>query len=285
MISIQKIIKATCQCLVQAGTTYREDQFSAFQKAIDAETSVNARWALEQMMENARIAKNERLPLCDDTGIPHVIVGVGETCNLPGGWLEAVHEGIVQGLREMPGRPMAVRGDDIQRMEQSAGLDPDPGALECAPVVIRRRAGSELELTVLLLGGGPEIRARTRRIFHRRSIEHVVDEAAGWLAEEIGSLGCTPAVPAIGIGRSQVEASALMLEAMAEGGLDVQSELEQRITARINQTQVGPLGLGGNCTALGCFLKIGPARASGVRIVSARPCCLVEPRRATVRLG
>lgn len=285
MISNENIKNATCQCLVQAGTTYRDDQFAAFEKAIDAETSVNARWALEQMMENARIAKNERLPLCDDTGIPHIIVGVGENCNLPSGWLEAVHEGIVQGLREMPGRPMAVKGDDIQRMEQTAGLDPDPGALECAPVIVRRKAGSQLELTVLLLGGGPEIRARTRRIFHRRSIEHVVDEAAGWLAEEIGSLGCTPAVPAIGIGRSQVEASALMLEAMAEGRLDIQNELEQRITNRINRTQVGPLGLGGDCTALGCFLKIGPARASGVRIVSARPCCLVEPRRAKVLLG
>lgn len=285
MISNENIKNATCQCLVQAGTTYRDDQFAAFEKAIDAETSVNARWALEQMMENARIAKNERLPLCDDTGIPHIIVGVGENCNLPSGWLEAVHEGIVRGLREMPGRPMAVKGDDIQRMEQTAGLDPDPGALECAPVIVRRKAGSQLELTVLLLGGGPEIRARTRRIFHRRSIEHVVDEAAGWLAEEIGSLGCTPAVPAIGIGRSQVEASALMLEAMAEGRLDIQNELEQRITNRINRTQVGPLGLGGDCTALGCFLKIGPARASGVRIVSARPCCLVEPRRAKVLLG
>lgn len=285
MITVEKIRNATSQCLIEAGTTYRDDQLETFERAVASETVANARWVLEQIVENARIAKREQLPLCDDTGIPHVIVRIGDECSLPAGWLAAVHEGVAQGLRQMPGRPMAVLGSDIQRVEQSCGLDTDPGALEAAPVIFRSQPGPQLELTVLLLGGGPEIRARTRRIFHRRSIEHVVDEAADWLVEEIGSLGCTPAIPAIGIGRSQVEASVMMLEAMAEGRLDQQNALEQRITDRVNQSQVGPLGLGGSFTALGCFLKIGPARASGVRIVTVRPCCLVEPRRGTVRLG
>lgn len=285
MITVENIRNAASQCLIEAGTTYRDDQLEAFERAIASKPSTNVRWVLEQILENARIAKCEQLPLCDDTGIPHVIARIGDACSLPAGWLAAVHEGVARGLRQMPGRPMAVRGGDIQRVEQSCGLHKDPGALEAAPVIVRTQPGHRLELTVLLLGGGPEIRARTRRIFHRRSIEHVVDEAADWLAEEIGSLGCTPSVLTLGIGRSQVEASALMLEAMAEGRLNEQNELEQRITDRVNQSQVGPLGLGGGVTALGCFLKIGPARASGVRIVSARPCCLVEPRRATIRLG
>lgn len=285
MITVESIRDAASQCLVEAGTTYRDDQFEAFDTAIASETSANSRWVLEQIVENAHIAKHEQLPLCDDTGIPHIIVRIGDACNLPVSWLAAVHEGIALGLQQMPGRPMAVRGDDIQRVEQSCGLHANSDALEAAPVIVLSQPGHQLELTVLLLGGGPEIRARTRRIFHRRSIEHVVDEAANWLAEEIGSLGCTPSVLAIGIGRSQIEASSLMLQAMAEGRLDEQNELEQRITAKVNQSQVGPLGLGGDVTALGCFLKIGPARASGVRIVSTRPCCLVEPRRATIRLG
>jgi len=284
MITVENIRNAASECLIEAGTKYRDDQLESFEKAIASEASANARWVLEQIVENARIAKREQLPLCDDTGIPHVIARIGDACNLPAGWLAAVHEGVARGLRKMPGRPMAVRGGDIQRVEQSCGLHTDPGALDAAPVIVRPQPGRQFELTVLLLGGGPEIRARTRRIFHRRSIEHVVEEAAGWLVEEIGSIGCTPSVLALGIGRSQVEASALMLEAMAEGRLDEQNELEQRITAKVNQSQVGPLGLGGDVTAMGCFLKIGPARASGVRIVSARPCCLVEPRRATIRL-
>jgi len=284
-ITQSDIHEAARKCLVEAGTTYREDQFKAYQRAIAEEKQDNSRWVLQQIYENACIAKQESLPLCDDTGIPHAVVHIGRECDLPPGWLAAIETGVAAGLRDMPGRPMAVRGDDIQRVEQSRGLYAEPEKLELAPVITRSVPGNQFKLTVLLLGGGPEIRAKTRRIFHRRSIHTVLGEATSWLKQEIGSLGCTPAVVAIGIGRSQVEASALMLEAMAEGNLDRQTELEQKVTADINGTQVGPLGLGGEATVLGCFLKIGPTRASGVRIVSARPCCLVEPRRASAILG
>lgn len=281
----EDIRRATRDCLVIAGTTYREDQFKAYQAAIERETGENARWVLERIYENGCIARDERLPLCDDTGLPHAIVQVGEQCELPAGWLAAIEAGVVDGLRKMPGRPMAVRGSDIERVEQSRGLHDDPGRLDLAPVITRSVPGDKLNITILMLGGGPEIRAKTRRVFHRRSIHNVICEAAGWIKAEIGSLGCTPSIVAMGIGRSQVEASALMLEAMAEGDLTRQSDLEREITDVVNSTGVGPLGLGGDATALGCFLKIGPARASGVRIVCARPCCLVEPRRATAVLG
>ena len=283
-ITPDHIRDAAKKCLIKAGTTYRRDQFNAYAKALEADPSASSRWVIEQIIENAKIAENEQLPLCDDTGIPHVIVEIGNACALPAGWTDALQEGLVLGLREMPGRPMAVRGDGIQRVEQSGGLFEDPGALVPAPIIVRPLQGSTFRMTVLLLGGGPEIRARTRRIFHRRSIDNVLDQAAAWISEEIGSLGCTPTTIAIGIGRSQMEASSLMLEAMAEGNLDEQSELERKVTDAVNATGVGPLGLGGTTTALGCFLKIGPTRASGVRIVCARPCCMVEPRRASMSL-
>ena len=76
-----------------------------------------------------------------------------------------------------------------------------------------------------------------------------------------------------------------MVKAMADGTLDVQNEWEKKITDAINNTNVGPLGLGGKCTAMGCFLKVGPIRASGVRIVCARPCCTMEPRVGKIVLG
>ena len=65
-ITQKEIQEAARQCLVTAGTTYREDQFNAYQRAITAETDENSRWVLDQIYENARIAKHERLPLCDD---------------------------------------------------------------------------------------------------------------------------------------------------------------------------------------------------------------------------
>lgn len=282
MLSYQEICDGVGRCLVKAGTTYRDDQLEAYAAAITRESNANARWALEKLLENARAAQQNQNPLCDDTGIPHVIAEIGDEAALPANWLSAIHAGVAQGLRTLPGRPMAVLGDDIERVEQSRGLSSDPGDILPVPVICKPVAGNRLKVTLLLQGGGPEIRAKTYRVFHKRSIEKVLGEAADWMAAEVKSLGCTPAVIAVGVGRSHAEASIRMLEAMATGDLREQSEWEARITAKVNAEKAGALGLGGDVSALGTFLKIGPLRASGIRVVCARPCCCVEPRRASV---
>ena len=285
MVSPRTIEEGVRDCLIKAGTTFRKDQLEAYRNAIRRERDENAKWVLERILENAKIAGKKPYPLCDDTGIPHVIIEIGKEAGLPKNWYSAIQKGVVQGLRRMPGRPMAVRGGPIERIEQSQGLYDDPGKLALAPMIVRPVRGDKVKITVLLLGGGPEIRAKTFRIFHKRSIEVVLGEAAGWAASEVKNLGCTPCVVAIGIGRTHMEASALMLEAMKEGSLNRQNPLEDRVTQIVNATGVGPLGLGGKTTVLGTFIKVGPLRASGVRIVSMRPCCCFEPRRATVVLG
>lgn len=285
MLSRSRIEEAVEGCLVKAGTTFRKDQVEAYRNAIGKEKDKNAKWVLERILEDARVAKKNSFPLCDDTGIPHVFIEMGEDLSLPKGWLSAVHRGISQGLRSLPGRPMAVKGNAVERVEQSQGLFNDPAKLSPAPVIVQSIKGDKLKITVLLLGGGPEIRAKTYRVFHQRSMDVVLKEAAGWASSEMKILGCTPSVLAIGIGRSHMEASSLMIEAMKEGRLNHQTPWEKKVTQMINETHVGPLGLGGATTALGTFIKVGPLRASGVRIVCMRPCCCFEPRKDTVVLG
>jgi len=285
MLTRAKIEDAVKNCLVKAGTTFRPDQLRAYRNAIKREQNENARWVLERILENAAIARRNAFPLCDDTGIPHVFLDIGGGVNLPKDWLSAINSGVIQGLRAMPGRPMAVRGNPVERVEQSRGLFRDPGKVSPAPVMVKSVPGDKLKITVLLLGGGPEMRAKTYRVFHQRSIDVVLGEAAHWASSEAINLGCTPCVPAVGIGRTHVEASALMLEAMKNGSLNRQDHWEKRVTELINQTRVGPLGLGGNTTALGTFIKIGPLRASGIRVVSMRPGCCFEPRKASAILG
>ncbi len=75
-----------------------------------------------------------------------------------------------------------------------------------------------------------------------------------------------------------------MLKSMIYGNLNNMSDEEKFVSEKLNQTNIGPLGFGGNTTVLGTFIKIGNQRASGVRIVSVRPSCFVEPRKATLRL-
>ena len=75
-----------------------------------------------------------------------------------------------------------------------------------------------------------------------------------------------------------------MLQAQVDGRYDVQSEQEREITRRVNESGIGPLGLRGDTSVLATFMKVGPQRASGVRIVCVRPACCFEPRIATVDL-
>lgn len=280
-----EIVEKVRDTLVKSGSTFSEDKKQRYRTCIAGEPSEIARWSMETILENALTAERDLSPLCDDTGIPHLILEVGRNRAVSGELIDALYEGVREGLRALPGRPMAILGDDVQRIEQRSGLDPRSEALAPAPLMLRYvDEPDRLRLTVLMQGGGPEIRAKTYRVFHRHSLDVVVDTIVEWAKEVVGQLGCTPCTLAVGIGRSHYEASSLMLQAMAEGSHADQSAIEQEITRRVNETGVGPLGLGGATTVLGTYLKVGPQRASGVRIVCLRPCCCFEPRKAQIDL-
>lgn len=281
MISIQEKV---ADCLVRAGSTFREDQKEAYRKAIAFEDNEKSCWVMRQVLDNALVAEDRRSPLCDDTGVPHLFLEVGPKRMVTGELLEKIKEGVALGLRQLPGRPMAIKGDDYARLDQSGGLDEDSGALAPSPILIKSVDEDVFRLTVLMLGGGPAIRGITQRVFHKHSVDVVIDEIVNRATEGVSKLGCSPCVLAIGIGRSQFEATSLMMEAMVYGNFGRQTDFEKKITEKVNEANVGPLGLGGRHSVLATFAKVGPQRASGVRIVALRPCCCFEPRRASVEL-
>lgn len=278
------IQEKVADCLVRAGSTFREDQKEAYRKAIADEANVQSCWVMQQVLDNAMVAEERRSPLCDDTGIPHLFLEVGPNRSVTGELLEQIKEGVALGLRQLPGRPMAIKGDDYARIDQSGGLNEDSGALMPSPVLIKPVKEDVLRLTVLMLGGGPAIRGITQRVFHKHSVDVVIEEIVNRAKEGVAKLGCSPCVLAVGIGRSQFEATSLMMEAMVYGDFSTQSDFEKRITEKVNEAGIGPLGLGGKHSVLATFAKVGPQRASGVRIVALRPCCCFEPRKAFVEL-
>lgn len=278
------IQEKVADCLVRAGSTFREDQKEAYRKAIADEANAQSCWVMQQVLDNAMVAEERRSPLCDDTGIPHLFLEVGPNRSVTGELLEQIKEGIALGLRQLPGRPMAIKGDDYARIDQSGGLNEDSGALMPSPVLIKPVKEDVLRLTVLMLGGGPAIRGITQRVFHKHSVNVVIEEIVNRAKEGVSKLGCSPCVLAVGIGRSQFEATSLMMEAMVYGDFSKQTDFEKRITEKVNEANIGPLGLGGKHSVLATFAKVGPQRASGVRIVALRPCCCFEPRKAFVEL-
>ena len=278
-------IEKVAECLVRAGSTFREDQKDAYRRAIADESNEQSCWVMRQVLDNALVAEDRKSPLCDDTGIPHLFLEVGKHRSVSGELLEQIKEGVALGLRQLPGRPMAIKGDDYARIDQSGGLDEDSGALAPSPILIKPVDEDLIRLTVLMLGGGPAIRGITQRVFHKHSVDVVIDEIVNRAKEGVSKLGCSPCVLAVGIGRSQFEATSLMMEAMVYGNFSKQSDFEKRITEKVNEANIGALGLGGRHSVLATFAKIGPQRASGVRIVALRPCCCFEPRRASVVLS
>ena len=278
------IKEKVADCLVRAGSTFREDQKEAYRRAIADEANSQSCWVMQQVLDNALVAEERKSPLCDDTGIPHLFLEVGPGRSVSGELLEQIKEGVALGLRKLPGRPMAIKGDDDARIDQSGGLDEDSGALAPSPILIKPIKEDKLRLTVLMLGGGPAIRGVTQRVFHKHNVDVVIDEIVSRAKEGVSKLGCSPCVLAVGIGRSQFEATSLMMEAMVYGDFGKQSVFERKITDKVNEANIGPLGLGGKHSVLATFAKVGPQRASGVRIVALRPCCCFEPRRASVEL-
>lgn len=280
MIDYTEVSEKTAQTLVKASTVFRPDQIAAYKRAVEKEESPHAKWVLNNILENAEIAEQKSFPLCDDTGIPHLFLEIGDECVVPAGFYRAIEEGVAKGPRMLPGRPMAVKGNDEERISQCKGLYENPDALSMAPVQTRHVPGKDIRLTVMMYGGGPEIRGKTLRVFHKHSLDTVVNEMIAWGTEGAKLLGCLPCVLAFGIGRSNYEAASLGMEAMAKGDFLVQSGIEKRITDAVNESGCGALGLGGKTTVLGTFVKVGPQRASGIRVVSMRLGCCFDPRRA-----
>ncbi len=278
------IIKKVKETLIKASSTFSEDMKQAYEKAIEKETSTHGKWVLETILENAKIAEKNKSPLCDDTGIPHLFLELGKNKHLSGEMIEAIHQGVEEGLNALPGRPMGVIGDDLQRIDQSMGLSEKSSDVLPAPMIIKNIDEDMIRLSILMQGGGPAIRGKTHRVFHKHSVDVVIEEIISWAIEGVSQLGCTPCTLAVGIGRSQLEATAMMTQAQVYGKHNVQSDIEKRITDSVNKSNTGALGLGGSTSVISTFLKIGPQRASGVRVVCLRPCCCFEPRLASVEL-
>lgn len=279
-----RVVELVKNTLIEAGSTFRNDKKNAYRRAIEEEENEKARWVLETILENAEAAEKNHSPLCDDTGIPHLLLEVGPDVAITGRILDAVKDGVAKGLSSLPGRPMGIMGNDSQRINQSGGLNPDSAGVEPAPILLRRCEENVVRLSILLFGGGPAIRAKTYRVFHKHNTQIVLDEIVKWAVEGVAQLGCSPCTLAVGIGRSHFEAASMMLQAQADGCYDVQSEMESEITRRVNESDIGPLGLHGKTSVIATFMKVGPQRASGVRIVCVRPACCFEPRMATVDL-
>lgn len=270
-VEVSRITEMVKEMCIEANHFLSEDMKCALRDAAGREEAPLGRQVLEQLQENLRIAGEDMIPICQDTGMTVVFLEIGQDVHFEGGMLEdAVNEGVRQGYVEGFLRKSVV-GDPILRENTE---DNTPAVLHCSLV-----PGDRVRLTVAPKGFGSENMSRIFMLKPSDGIEGV-KEAVLKAVQEAGPNACPPMVVGVGVGGT-FEKCALMAKRALTRPVDARSEipyvcgLERELLQRINCSGIGPGGLGGTTTALAVNIETYPTHIAGLP-VAVNICCHVN---------
>ena len=265
---ITKNIKEMC---IEANYFLSPDMKKVFDESVKKEESPLGKQILHQLEENLEIAGKDQIPICQDTGMAVVFIKVGQEVHFEGGSLsEAIHEGVHQGYTEGFLRKSVVR-DPIDRVNTK---DNTPAVIHYEIV-----EGDSIDLLVSPKGFGSENMSRVFMLKPADGIEGV-KEAVLTAVRDAGPNACPPMVIGVGIGGT-FEKCALMAKHALTRNLEEESpipyvrELEKELLLKINQSGIGPGGLGGRVTAFAVNVETYPTHIAGLP-VAVNICCHVN---------
>jgi fumarate hydratase subunit alpha len=246
------------------------DVLRVIRKAAAAETSPVARGEFENILKNIDVAEELGVPLCQDTGIPVVYLTLPPDLPLTQSLYDAVAEGVRRATREVPLRPNVV--DPLSRHNTNDNTGPDIPAVHVKP-------GEAFTVTVLPKGAGAENSSRTTMLLpsHTYGIEGFVVET---MLHAEGK-PCPPVFLGIGIGGTFDLAANLAKEALLLP-VDTMTEFEQQICDSVNKLGIGPMGLGGDTTALAVKVKTAGCHTASLPVAVNVQCW--ANRHATVEV-
>lgn len=251
-IHTQEITETIARLCQEANFYLPEDVIEALRRAAKGEESPLGRRVLERLLENAQIAAQERVPLCQDCGVVVVLLEVGQEVRISGGdLLQAVEEGVRRGYREGYLRTSMVRQPFGSRINTG---DNTPPVLHTEMV-----PGEHLKITVMPKGAGCENMSRLGMLKPGEGRQGIIDFVLRTV-EEAGGNPCPPVIVGVGIGGTTEKAMLLakraLLRPVGEPSLDPEvASLEQELLERVNALGIGPLGFGGRTTALAVHIE------------------------------
>ena len=258
--SITQVVSRLCQ---EANFVLGEDVLSALKQARKTEESPLGREVLSQLLENARIAKDEKTCLCQDCGTAVVFLEIGQEVHIVGGALYfAVEEGVRQGYVQGYLRKSMVRQPFSNRINTKDNAPPVIHA-EIVP-------GNQVKIVVMPKGGGAENMSRLAMLKPGDSRQGIIDEVIGTVAGAGGN-PCPPLIIGLGIGataeKSMLLAKKALLRPVGERNSDPEiAGLEAEILERINDLGIGPLGFGGRTTALAVQAEVMPTHIASLPV-------------------
>ena len=276
-VNVENITESIMEMCIEANHFLGADMQSALMRAAETEKSAVGRQILEQLQKNLKIAGDDKIPICQDTGMAVVFLEIGQDVHIEGGSLEqAVQEGVRRGYTEGFLRKSVVK-DPIYR-ENTNDNTPAVVYYEIVP-------GENIRITVAPKGFGSENMSRIFMLKPADGIEGV-KEAVLTAVREAGSNACPPMVVGVGIGGT-FEKCALLAKKALTREVDCRSEipyvrdLEEELLEKINCLGIGPGGLGGKVTALAVNINTYPTHIAGLP-VAVNICCHVN--RHAVRI-
>lgn len=271
IISASEITKNIKEMCIQANLVLADDVKEAIYAAEKNETSEIGKQILNTLKENMNIAKNDQIPICQDTGMAVVFAKIGQDVYIDGEYIEdAINQGIREGYEEGYLRKSVVK-DPINRVNTK---DNTPGIIHYEIV-----KGDKVELTVAPKGFGSENMSRIYMLKPADGIEGVKN-AVLETVKLAGPNACPPMVVGVGIGgtfeKSAILAKkALTRELTTRSDIPYVKELEEELLEKINALDIGPAGLGGKITALGVNIETYPTHIAGLP-VAINICCHVN---------
>lgn len=256
---------------IRANHFLSEDMDRIMKQAEANEESPLGKKILGQLQENLKIAAEDMIPICQDTGMAVVFLEIGQEVHLEGGLLEdAVNEGVRRGYTEGYLRKSVVK-DPLIRENTN---DNTPAVIHCRIV-----AGDQVKITVAPKGFGSENMSRIFMLKPADGIEGVKD-AILTAVRDAGPNACPPMVVGVGIGGTFEKCAlmakqALTREAGTHSEIPYVKEMEEELLRRINGLGIGPGGLGGRTTALAVNINTYPTHIAGLP-VAVNICCHVN---------
>lgn len=270
-IRVEEITKNIKEMCIEANHFLSPDMAEAMKCAENNEEAPLGKQILEQLQENLKIAGEDMIPICQDTGMAVVFLEIGQDVHLEGGALEdAVNEGVRQGYVEGYLRKSVV-GDPLIRENTK----------DNTPAVLHTRIvdGDQVKIKVAPKGFGSENMSRVFMLKPAEGIEGVKD-AVLTAVKDAGPNACPPMVVGVGIGGTFEKCALMAKEALtrevgSHSEIEYVKELEEELLTKINSLGIGPGGLGGTTTALAVNINTYPTHIAGLP-VAVNICCHVN---------
>jgi fumarate hydratase subunit alpha len=273
---ITEVVKGLC---MEANYDLGEDVLETLQKAVEIEESPTGREILGLILENARIAKQERAPICQDTGFAIFFVELGQEVHVVGGkFEEAINEGVRQGYTEGYLRKSIVDDPVIDRKNTG----------DNTPAVIHTQIvpGDKIRITIAPKGGGSENMSEVKMMKAADGIEGVKDFVVDRVRRSGGN-PCPPVVVGVGIGgtfeKCALLAKKALLRPLGHRHPDPRfAEVESELLRRINNLGIGPMGLGGRVTALDVHVEVFPCHIASMPAAVNTQCHAARHKEAVI---